>query len=67
MLKFLGDALPGGSMEQCQMNCQIRVFVNHIHEHFAHIQRDGQLLLTFPNERLFLGFAWLYLATYKLP
>lgn len=67
MLQFLGDSLSDGSMEQCQMNCQIRVFVRDIHEYLAHIQRDGQFLLTFPNERLLLGFAWLYLATYKLP
>ena len=46
MLQFLGDSLSDGSMEQCQMNCQIRVFVRDIHEYLAHIQRDGQFLLT---------------------
>ena len=54
MLQFLGDTFPDSSMEQCQMNRKIRVFVNHIHEHLAHIQRDGQFLLTFPDERLLL-------------
>ena len=49
------------------MNRQIRVFMRYIHEYLAHIQRDRQFLLSFSNERLFLGFAWLYLAAHKLP
>lgn len=52
MFKFLENALPDSCMKQRQMDHQIGVFVNHIHEHLAHIQRDRQLLLTFPDERL---------------
>ena len=67
MLQFLGDALPDSGMEQCQMDRQIGVFMNHIHEYLAHIQCDRQFLLTFPDERLFPGFSWLYLTAHKLP
>ena len=67
MLQFLGDALPDSGMERCQMDRQIRIFVNHIHEYLAHIQCDCQFLLTFPNKRLLPDFAWLNLTAHKLP
>ena len=54
-------------MEQSQMNSQIRIFMDHIHKHFTHVQRDSQFLLTFPDECLFFGFALFDFAANKLP
>ena len=54
-------------MEQRQMDRQIGVFVDNIHEHLTHIQRNGQFFLAFPDECLFFCFAWLYLSANELP
>ena len=67
MLQLLRGTFPDSGMEQRQMYRQIGVLVDHIHEYLAYIQRDGKFLPTLPDQRLLLGFAWLYLAAHKFP
>ena len=54
VLQFLRDTLPDSRMKQRQVDRQIRIFMDDIHKYFAHIQRDGQFLLTLADERLLL-------------
>lgn len=54
-------------MKQRQVNGQIRIFVDNVHKHFVHIQRDIQFLLALPDERLLFCLAQLHLATHKFP
>ena len=67
MFKFLGDALRNGGVEQRQMDGQIGVDVVYLHEYIPNGYRDGQFLLTLPNQSLLLAFSRLHLATDKLP
>lgn len=67
MLQFLGNTLPDGSMKQRQMDCQIGVFVDNIHEHLTHIQRNDQFFLAFPDECLLFCFAWFNLCRQRTP
>ena len=67
MFNFLRNPLRNGCVEQCQMDSQIRIDMIHIHEYIPNGYRDGQFLLTLPDQGLFSGFTRLYLAAYKLP
>lgn len=67
MFQLLWDAFGNGSVEERQMDSQIRVLMNHIHEDLPHRHGDGQLLPALPDEGLLLRLSWLHLAAYKLP
>ena len=41
--------------------------MDYIHKYFAYIQRNGQFLLTFPNQCLLFGFARFNLSANELP
>lgn len=67
MLQLLRGTFPDDGMEQRQMDRQIRIFVDYIHEYLTDTQCDAQFLLTLPNERLLFSFSGFYLAPYKTP
>ena len=56
MLQLLRGTFPDDGMEQRQMDRQIRIFVDYIHEYLTDTQCDAQFLLTLPNERLLFSF-----------
>jgi len=54
-------------IKQRQVNQQIRVFVDHIHEYIPYPDGNGKLLPAFPDQGLILGLARFNLSAHKFP
>ena len=67
MLQLLGSPFANRRIKQGQMDSQIWILVDHIHEYLSHIQFDSKFLLALADERLLFCFTWLHLAAHKLP
>jgi len=67
MLQLLRRAPMNGLIEQREMDCQVGILMNDIHEHLADGKLYGELFTALSHEGLFLCFTRLNLAPGKFP
>ena len=67
VFQFLRLTFGNGTVEQCQMHCNVRVIMHNFHEHVADIYCNTQFLPTFTYKGLLPALSRFHLAAYKFP
>lgn len=57
VLQLLWSTIGNGSIEQCQMYRQVRIFVDYVHKNISNRQRYCKFFLAFTNECLLLSLS----------